>query len=102
MLTCPLALCILLPMEADGPVWGALLNACKIHGNEEMVERIRDGLRNSAQLSTGTLALLSNAYAKHDRWDDSNKIQGTADTSTCDNPRESPWTYQNSHDYQVM
>ncbi|KAL6176714.1 hypothetical protein ACLB2K_053347 [Fragaria x ananassa] len=64
-----------LPMEADGPVWGALLNACKIHGNEEMVERIREGLCNSAQVSIGTYALLSNAYAKHDRWDDSSKVR---------------------------
>ncbi|XP_061988232.1 pentatricopeptide repeat-containing protein At1g08070, chloroplastic-like [Rosa rugosa] len=64
-----------MPTEADGPVWGALLNACKIYGNEEMVERIREGLRNSAGVSTGTYALLSNAYAKHDRWDDSNKVR---------------------------
>ncbi|PRQ20813.1 putative pentatricopeptide [Rosa chinensis] len=64
-----------MPTEADGPVWGALLNACKIYGNEEMVERIRERLRNRAGVSTGTYALLSNAYAKHDRWDDSNKVR---------------------------
>jgi pentatricopeptide repeat protein len=64
-----------MPMEVDGSVWGALLNACKIHGNEEMVERIRQGLLNSAGVSIGTYALLSNAYAKHDRWDDSNKVR---------------------------
>ncbi|KAM1261648.1 hypothetical protein ACFX13_027602 [Malus domestica] len=33
-----------MPTEADGVVWGALLNACKIHGNEKMLKRIRNGL----------------------------------------------------------
>ncbi|XP_050378512.1 pentatricopeptide repeat-containing protein At5g66520-like [Argentina anserina] len=47
-----------MPTESDGPVWGALLNACKIHGNKEMVERSREGPCNSAQVSTGTYALL--------------------------------------------
>ncbi|XP_062016631.1 E3 ubiquitin-protein ligase BIG BROTHER-like isoform X2 [Rosa rugosa] len=28
--------------------------------------------------------------------------EGSANTSTCDNPRESPRRYQNSHDYQVI
>ncbi|KAI5327776.1 hypothetical protein L3X38_027172 [Prunus dulcis] len=52
-----------LPTKADGSVWGALLNACRIHGNDKMFERIRDGLLKSRGLSTGTYALLSNTYA---------------------------------------
>ncbi|KAK9930062.1 hypothetical protein M0R45_027119 [Rubus argutus] len=64
-----------MPMEADGSVWEALLNACKIPGNEEMVERIRKGLLNGAGVSIGTYARLSNVYANHDRWDDCNKVR---------------------------
>lgn len=64
-----------MPIEAEGPVWGALLNACKIHGNEKMFERIKNGLLNSTGVGSGTLALLSNAYAGSDRWDDANKVR---------------------------
>ncbi|KAH0974237.1 hypothetical protein GBA52_016136 [Prunus armeniaca] len=64
-----------MPTKADGSVWGALLNACWIHGNDKMFERIRDGLLKSRGLSTGTYALLSNMYANHDRWDDANKVR---------------------------
>ncbi|CAL9018241.1 unnamed protein product [Prunus brigantina] len=64
-----------MPTKADGSVWGALLNACKIHGNEKMFERVRDDLLKSRGVSTGTYALLSNTYANHDRWDDANKVR---------------------------
>ncbi|KAL6340719.1 hypothetical protein AAG906_014409 [Vitis piasezkii] len=36
-----------MPMEAEGPIWGALLNACKIHGNEKMFGRINQSLCNA-------------------------------------------------------
>ncbi|PRQ37791.1 hypothetical protein RchiOBHm_Chr4g0406571 [Rosa chinensis] len=52
-----------MPLKADGSVWGALLSACKIHENETMIERIRQGLPNNAGVSIGTYALLSNAFA---------------------------------------
>ncbi|CAN6698730.1 unnamed protein product [Malus baccata var. baccata] len=46
-----------MPTEADGVVWGALLNACKIHGNEKMLKRIRNGLLKSRGVGIGTYAL---------------------------------------------
>lgn len=64
-----------MPMEADGSVWGALLNACRVHGDEAMFERIRVGLAGSRSVSIGTLALLSNAYAGYKKWDDANRIR---------------------------
>ncbi|KAK7327890.1 hypothetical protein VNO77_21983 [Canavalia gladiata] len=65
-----------MPVEAEGPVWGALLQACKIHGNEKMSEWIRGHLDNK-NVGVGTLALLSNLYASSERWDDANKVRKT-------------------------
>lgn len=64
-----------MPIAADGVVWGAFLNACKVHGNDEMFHRIRQGVLNSRGVSTGTLALLSNTYASSNNWDDANKVR---------------------------
>ncbi|BFG31131.1 hypothetical protein CerSpe_174050 [Prunus speciosa] len=64
-----------MPTKADSSVSGALLNACRIHGNDKMFDRIRDGLLKSRRLSTGTFALLSNTYTNHSRWDDANKVR---------------------------
>ncbi|KAI8001445.1 Pentatricopeptide repeat-containing protein [Camellia lanceoleosa] len=49
-----------MPVEADGTVWGALLNACRIHGNEEMFGQITRCLPTTEGVSIGTYALLSN------------------------------------------
>jgi pentatricopeptide repeat protein len=65
-----------MPVEAEGPIWGALLQACKIHGNEEMSEWIREQIRDK-NVGVGTLALLSNIYASSERWDDANKVRKT-------------------------
>ncbi|KAJ4724268.1 Pentatricopeptide repeat [Melia azedarach] len=64
-----------MPTEAEWSVWGALLNACRIHGNELMFDRIRQELANMRGVSPGTFALLSNTYAGSDRWEDANKIR---------------------------
>ncbi|XP_062083209.1 pentatricopeptide repeat-containing protein At2g29760, chloroplastic-like [Humulus lupulus] len=63
-----------MPIEADAAVWGALLNACRIHGNDEMFERIKGCLVDDG-VNIGTLALLSNAYASSHRWDDAHKVR---------------------------
>ncbi|KAK7261529.1 hypothetical protein RIF29_27843 [Crotalaria pallida] len=65
-----------MPVEAEGPVWGALLQACKNHGNEKMSQWIRSYLNNK-DVGIGTLALLSNLYASSERWDDANKVRTT-------------------------
>ncbi|CAJ1961670.1 unnamed protein product [Sphenostylis stenocarpa] len=63
-----------MPVEAEWPIWGALLQACKIHGNEKMSEWIRGHLKGKS-VGVGTLALLSNMYASSERWDDANKVR---------------------------
>ena len=57
-----------MPKEADIIVWGALLNGCKIHGNEKMFKRIRTSLLKRRGVSIGTYALVSNTYATHEHW----------------------------------
>ncbi|KAB1227656.1 hypothetical protein CJ030_MR1G023278 [Morella rubra] len=64
-----------MPVVAEGPIWGALLNACKVHQNEKLFERIRQCLLDTKGVSIGTLALLSNTYACSDRWEDANKVR---------------------------
>ncbi|KAL9321619.1 hypothetical protein ACSQ67_009672 [Phaseolus vulgaris] len=63
-----------MPVEAEWPIWGALLQACKIHANEKMSEWIKGHLKGKS-VGVGTLALLSNMYASSERWDDANKIR---------------------------
>lgn len=58
-----------MPIEPDSYVLGALLNACRVHGDvklgQEMVERLAEqGLDHS-----GVHVLISNMYASADRWD---------------------------------
>lgn len=65
-----------MPVEAKGPIWGALLQACKSHGNEKMFEWTRKHLLNDKNVGVGTLALLSNHYASSEQWDDANKVRG--------------------------
>lgn len=64
-----------MPIEAEWSVWGALLNACRIHRNDEMFDRIRQDLVNKKGVSVGTFALMSNTFAGADRWEDANKIR---------------------------
>ncbi|KAI8001110.1 putative pentatricopeptide repeat-containing protein [Camellia lanceoleosa] len=64
-----------MPVEADGIVWGALLNACRIHGNEEMFGQITRCLPTTEGVSIGTYALLSNTYASSRRWGDANAVR---------------------------
>ncbi|WOG81409.1 hypothetical protein DCAR_0100556 [Daucus carota subsp. sativus] len=64
-----------MPVEADGPVWGALLNACNIYGSEEMILRTRQSLSKTRDATLGTFALLSNTYASSNRWDDANEVR---------------------------
>ncbi|KAL0558779.1 hypothetical protein IC582_003361 [Cucumis melo] len=64
-----------MPMEAEGPVWGALLHACQIHGNEKKYEKVRECLLGSKGVTVGAFALLSNTYASCDRWNDANDVR---------------------------
>ncbi|KAF9620025.1 hypothetical protein IFM89_010641 [Coptis chinensis] len=59
-----------MPMKSNAAVWGALLGACRIHGNVELGEKVGKLLLELDPQNSGRYALLSNIYAKAGRWDE--------------------------------
>lgn len=57
------------------PLWGALLNACRMHGNVEMGERLAKQVIELEFGNSGLHTLVANIYAAADRWDDVTKIR---------------------------
>ncbi|XP_065853276.1 putative pentatricopeptide repeat-containing protein At5g40405 isoform X2 [Euphorbia lathyris] len=66
-----------MPMVPDVSTWGALLGACKKHGNSEMGERIGRKLIELQPDHEGFNVLLSNIYASKGNWDGVLRIRGT-------------------------
>lgn len=65
-----------MPMKPDVATWGALLGACKKHGNHEMGERVGRKLTELKPDNHGFLVLLSNIYASNGNWDNVFQIRG--------------------------
>lgn len=57
-----------MPMEPDSYVLGALLNACRVHGNVELGREMVEGLTEKGLDRSGVQVLLSNIYASVDQW----------------------------------
>ncbi|XP_024031273.1 pentatricopeptide repeat-containing protein At1g08070, chloroplastic isoform X2 [Morus notabilis] len=66
-----------MPMVPDVATWGALLGACKKHGNHDMGERIGRRLIHLQPDHDGFHVLLSNICALRGNWDDVLEIRGT-------------------------
>ncbi|KAF3790702.1 Pentatricopeptide repeat-containing protein [Nymphaea thermarum] len=64
-----------MPLAPHTGVWGALLGACKIHGNIELAECAIKHLIELDKEDGGYCAILSNIYAKAGRWDDVAKVR---------------------------
>uniref|UniRef100_A0A0D3ECN1 Uncharacterized protein n=1 Tax=Brassica oleracea var. oleracea TaxID=109376 RepID=A0A0D3ECN1_BRAOL len=73
-----------MPMEPDHIMLGALLSACKIHGNVELGEKVAKRLIESEDSDSGTYVLLSNIYASSGKWKESNEIRGSMRDSGID------------------
>jgi len=65
-----------MPFEADESIWGALLGACKVHGNVELgrlaAERML-GLRPEG--GAKTYIMLSNMYAAEEEWGEAREMR---------------------------
>lgn len=58
-----------MPIKPDSAVWGALLGACRIHGNVEMGKVASQNLFELDPENVGYYVLMSNMYAKIGKWD---------------------------------
>eukprot|EP01018_Ginkgo_biloba_P006827 Gb_25737 [translate_table: standard] len=64
-----------MPFEPIASVWGALLGACRMHGNMELGKLAAEKLFEMDPQNSGTHVLLSNIYAAAGRWDDVAKVR---------------------------
>ncbi|CAK8577564.1 unnamed protein product [Lathyrus sativus] len=66
---------IKMPVEADGVIWGALLNASCFWNDVEVGERAAEKLISLDPNSVSALVILSNMYAVQGRWGKKTKIR---------------------------
>uniref|UniRef100_A0A7N0VLB0 Pentatricopeptide repeat-containing protein n=1 Tax=Kalanchoe fedtschenkoi TaxID=63787 RepID=A0A7N0VLB0_KALFE len=64
-----------MPMEPNAALWGALLGACRTHGDLEHGEYAVKELINLEPNNSGNYILLSNMYAEEGRWDEVENIR---------------------------
>nr|XP_016463622.1 PREDICTED: pentatricopeptide repeat-containing protein At2g22410, mitochondrial-like [Nicotiana tabacum] len=62
-----------MPEKADAGIWGALLGACKMHGEVQLGEKIAKIVTQMDPYHSGRYILLSNIYAAENRWIDAEK-----------------------------
>ncbi|MQL84430.1 hypothetical protein Taro_016939 [Colocasia esculenta] len=66
-----------MPIEPDNVIWGALLNACRIHGNAEMGKRVGEFLIESDQLHDGRYVVLSNILVESSNMNAAEQVRQT-------------------------
>lgn len=64
-----------MPMKPDPAVWGALLNACRIHHDVELGELAAENIFQDDTTSVGYYILLSNLYADNNKWDKAAEVR---------------------------
>lgn len=64
-----------MPILPCDSVWGALLGACKIHGNVAIAEKACSNLLELDPENDAAYVLLSNVYAKSGKWDSASKLR---------------------------
>jgi pentatricopeptide repeat protein len=64
-----------MPMKPNSAIWGTLLAACRVHGNSEIGELAAENLIESDPENSMAYILLSNLYAKSNRWEDVQRLR---------------------------
>lgn len=67
-----------MPMKPDSSIWGALLGACRIHGNIELATFASNRLFEVDPENVGYYVLLSNMYANSGKWDGVDEVRSLA------------------------
>ncbi|GAB2267295.1 hypothetical protein Dimus_002280 [Dionaea muscipula] len=68
-----------IPVEPDGVVWGALLNACKLNGNMELAREAEKNLLRAVEgdINGSRYVQLANSYAAQGNWVETARIRKT-------------------------
>ncbi|XP_010245112.1 PREDICTED: putative pentatricopeptide repeat-containing protein At5g37570 isoform X2 [Nelumbo nucifera] len=64
-----------MPIRPEASIWGALLGACKIHGNLELAESIAQKLFEIEPENPGNYAILANMYVERKMWDAATRVR---------------------------
>ncbi|EXC20588.1 hypothetical protein L484_027143 [Morus notabilis] len=67
-----------MPIQPDASIWGALLGACRIHGNVKLGKFASDRLFEVDSENIGYYVLLSNIYANFGKWEGVDKVRSLA------------------------
>ncbi|CAL5363359.1 unnamed protein product [Camellia sinensis] len=79
-----------MPLRPDASVWGALLGACRIHGNIELGKFASDCLFEVDSENVGCYVLLSNIYANVGKWEGVDEVRSLAG----DHGLKNTWIYK--------
>ncbi|XP_042518567.1 pentatricopeptide repeat-containing protein At2g13600-like [Macadamia integrifolia] len=75
------SLILALPFKADSVIWGALLGACRLHGNTKMARRVAERLYVDEPENSSNYVLLANAYTAIGEWNDASEIREVMDAT---------------------
>ncbi|GJM99499.1 hypothetical protein PR202_ga16603 [Eleusine coracana subsp. coracana] len=64
-----------MPMKPDVVVWGALLGACRIHGNVVIGKQVIKQLLELEGISGGLFVLISNLLYETHHWEDMKRLR---------------------------
>ncbi|KAL5704366.1 hypothetical protein ACHQM5_022806 [Ranunculus cassubicifolius] len=64
-----------MPISPDGGIWGSLLNACNIHNNIEIGERVAKRATESDPENDGYFIVLCNMYSFLGKWEEAEKVR---------------------------
>ncbi|GMH04149.1 hypothetical protein Nepgr_005988 [Nepenthes gracilis] len=68
-----------MPVEPDVGVWGALLGACRIHGNVELAELVSKRVFQLGPPTVSFHVLMFHIFAEAGRWDDAHRMRKMMD-----------------------